>query len=276
MTEALSQKTDRLEYRLKQMRAIQKQFGVVNTLFGIHGKLTSEAKAPILAVSDDSLSRVLRIRRTYSDMYGFIEVCKKGDYEVPKTLARTVGSKPIIDIGAYNGNSAAYFASRYPDSRVLAIEPNSDNYKLLRMNAALYFGQISTFKAAVSPTKGPIERVAFGFNSGDNMLSSFLPASEGSSAYDTDSLTPTEIVDLVDGQDIGILKVDIEGAEKGFFEAPDIGELLTRTGILLIETHNQFVTGSSETVNSAALSSGMVLSPLSDHTQMYLSGDLSS
>ena len=36
----------------------------------------------------------------------------------------------IVDAGAYIGDTAAYFLSRFPDAQVVALEPNEESYIL--------------------------------------------------------------------------------------------------------------------------------------------------
>jgi len=40
--------------------------------------------------------------------------------------------------GANIGLTSVYFANRYPDARIFAIEPESENFRLLRLNSARY------------------------------------------------------------------------------------------------------------------------------------------
>ncbi|HET9174609.1 MAG TPA: FkbM family methyltransferase [Candidatus Saccharimonadales bacterium] len=274
MIETLAHKASRVDYRLKQLRALQHEFGAANALHGLYGKIFDETNAPTLTVTNPLLDHPLSLRRTYSDMWGFIEVCRNKDYAIPDQLMNSVHKKPIVDLGAYIGNTAAYFASTYRHSPVVAIEPLMDNYELLKANASAYAGQIATHKAAVSPNKGKVRRVPFGANTHDKMLSGFLPAADGNEVVDVDTFTPQDVVNVVDGQDIGILKVDIEGAERYFFDSPTIGELLQKTGILLIETHDQWVAGCSDTVHVASTEAGMQLSPLGSRTTMYVASAL--
>jgi hypothetical protein len=83
------------------------------------------------------------------------------------------------------------------------------------------------------------------------------------------TITPDEILESAQGNEIGILKVDIEGAERELFLSGAIDTLLRQAGVLLVETHDQFQPGASEAVYNAAIRSGMLASSANPHTEMY-------
>jgi FkbM family methyltransferase len=51
-----------------------------------------------------------------------------------KKEPRTVEVRTIVDVGANIGASVLYFASYFPDARIVAFEPFGDSYELLRRN----------------------------------------------------------------------------------------------------------------------------------------------
>ena len=42
----------------------------------------------------------------------------------------------MIDAGAYIGDSSAYFASKYPDLKIVALEPHPANYAMAKRNSS--------------------------------------------------------------------------------------------------------------------------------------------
>jgi hypothetical protein len=56
--------------------------------------------------------------------------------------------KVIIDAGANIGTSSIYFATRYPNAKVFAIEPEENNFTLLTKNTNRY-ANIIAIKAAI-------------------------------------------------------------------------------------------------------------------------------
>jgi FkbM family methyltransferase len=70
----------------------------------------------------------------------------------------------ILDIGAYCGYSAIYFAHRFPDAEIVCIEPPGANFDTLVANTAVH-ANIHCIPAAVWPTHAQV--VAAGHHSGD-------------------------------------------------------------------------------------------------------------
>jgi len=269
----------RVAYRVHQAHAIAEEFGVAKTVSAISGRFLGENNEIKIEWRNQKLRHPLHLRPTYSDLWGYIELFCQDAYTIPEYLDERVDGNVIIDIGAYNGASAAYFATRYPDSKVYAIEPNPDNYELLEKNTRPYGKQIEIIKAAASPSnhgayKRPLgtHKRSLGLKP-DNMLNAYMPKqSANGDGEEVPSISPYEIKTLRASSKlgrIGILKVDIEGAEKSLFESSEIDPLLQLVEILLIETHDIYVPGSKAAVQAAAIRNG--LSPLSfnKHTDIY-------
>jgi FkbM family methyltransferase len=55
----------------------------------------------------------------------------------------------VIDCGANVGYSTAYFLSRHPDCRVLAVEPDPENFLMLERNLHPYGSRVQLLQAGV-------------------------------------------------------------------------------------------------------------------------------
>lgn len=63
------------------------------------------------------------------------------------------GRKPlIIDCGANIGASVNWFAARYPQARIVAVEPSPENFTLLRLNTA--YLDVELHEAGIAATDG--------------------------------------------------------------------------------------------------------------------------
>jgi FkbM family methyltransferase len=58
------------------------------------------------------------------------DIFVKGDYDVPLPQVPT----SIVDLGAHVGLSVLRFHQRFPDARIVAVEPNPHNFEKLRRN----------------------------------------------------------------------------------------------------------------------------------------------
>ena len=89
-------------------------------------------------------SRTLLGKKVYLSSINevFVNHCYKFVSDNPKPI--------IIDCGANIGISVIYFKQFYPDSTVIAFEPDSSNFELLEKNvSAFQFSGVSLFKKAV-------------------------------------------------------------------------------------------------------------------------------
>src|ERR671933_37792 len=73
-------------------------------------------------------------RTSGSDIFGRWQVFGKRHLEIPLRDSPQL----IVDGGANVGYSSIYFADRYPDARIIAVEPDPENCALFRKNCSAY------------------------------------------------------------------------------------------------------------------------------------------
>ena len=120
--------------------------------------------------------------------------------------------KSILDCGANVGYSAVYFANKYPEAKIVAVEPESSNFKMLRYNT-LFYDNISCVQSAMWNNDCYIKIVDRGFDKWGFMT---YECDEN----DPQAMKATTVSKLIadfDLNEIDLLKVDIEGAEKEMF-----------------------------------------------------------
>src|SRR5262245_8086929 len=115
--------------------------------FGFHGvvlafrdrpaswRLPWETRGPTTRISRPGYGEPFTLRLRGSDLMTFFQVIVHKGYELPWS-----GPDPrvIVDAGANIGLSSIWFATQYPEAKVIAIEPNRDNFALLEENTAAY------------------------------------------------------------------------------------------------------------------------------------------
>ena len=153
------------------------------------------------------LGRPVILRPGAGDLAVFYEVFAERAYEVDEQDLPSQSVHLIVDCGAHIGFSALYFASRYPNARIAAIEPSPDNYDLLVKNTA-HESRIQRLCACV------------GESDGRRCLDTSGPAW---SHHLAEIGVPVDCLSLVSlrralGQPIDLLKVDVEGAEVGLLK----------------------------------------------------------
>jgi FkbM family methyltransferase len=177
-----------------------------------------------------SLLHPLYFRALSSDVYVIRQVLVEEEYACLKDLGAV---RFIVDCGANIGCSSAYFLSQFPNARLIAIEPDEDNFKMLERNLAPYGVRARALRAAVWADGGQRLRCVRG-EYRDGLDWSCTVVADGSG--DTVGVTISELLDTSGEQDIDLLKIDIEGAER-YILAPGRTGWLARVRDLCIELH---------------------------------------
>lgn len=132
----------------------------------------------------------------------------------------------LIDAGAYIGDTTAYFLSRFPTLKAVALEPNKLSFEQAKKNLAPYGERAALLQKALSATEGNVSFL--GKEMGAKIVDEHGDTVE---AVSLQSLLSSLSIDYVD-----ILKLDIEGAEREILEAP-ISPWLSKVGLIIVETH---------------------------------------
>jgi FkbM family methyltransferase len=137
--------------------------------------------------------------------------------------------KWMIDAGAYTGDTTAYFLSKFPDLKIVALEPNPPTFEMAVLNLKPYG------ERAVLLQKGLYVTDGVSFFSGDS-----TGASIGKSGFKIDCTTILFLIEKYSIPHIDILKMDIEGAEEAIFGSkPE--EWLNLVDMLMIEIHGSHI-----------------------------------
>ena len=157
--------------------------------------------------------------------------------------------KIIIDAGANIGLASLYFASMYPNAKIIAIEPERSNFNLLKKNITEY-ENITAIKTALWDDVLQINIIrpqwggTYGFQSFTNHNSN-----DGELVDKVTSTTLSNIMKEYHLKHIDLLKVDIEGAEKEVFN--DSGNWINQVDTIMIELHDRYKPGCSEAFYNA-------------------------
>jgi FkbM family methyltransferase len=173
----------------------------------------------------------LRFRPQTSDHSVFFQIFVHREY---RCLDNARDVNLIIDCGANVGYTSAYLLSRFPTARLIAIEPDPENYDMLQANLAPY-GRYRAIRSAI--WSHPAELVISGKELGGEWSRQVKPAGSADPA----TIPAIDIGTLLEesgSERISILKIDIEGAEAEVFSA-DCDGWLKRVDNLVIELHGE-------------------------------------
>jgi FkbM family methyltransferase len=190
----------------------------------------------------------LFLRASSSDREAFLEIFLELEYSCLDDLREP---RLIIDCGANAGYSSAYFLSRFPESRVIAVEPDSGNFALLSRNMAPYAGRASLVRAGVWSHSVPLVVTSDTFRDGREWARQVRPARDGE-AVDLQGVDIASLLASSGFERISLLKMDIEGAEAVVF-AGDCDAWLDKVDAMAIELHDDSSFGNATDVFFAAI-----------------------
>lgn len=143
----------------------------------------------------------------------------------------------IIDAGSNIGTSAIALANLFPQATIVAIEPSSRYMAMLRANTA-HLKNIRPVHAALAPTAG--QKIALRDH---GRVWGFSPMDAGHEPRVEEVLTTS--IDAIRDQypylELGLVKIDIAGAEKALFE--EAADQFADVPFVFAELHEHEVPG---------------------------------
>lgn len=179
-----------------------------------------------------------KLRIPSSDVSTYQQVFLNKEYEF---FANTE-PRVIIDAGANIGLASIYFANKYPKARIIAVEPESNNFELLRDNVAAY-ANVSAVQAALWNKNEEINLVDPGLGNWGFMTESKQSPESllRNTCHTVSAMTLDKIIDDYSLAEVNVLKVDIEGAEREVFS--DTSAWIEKIDSIIIELHEHLKTG---------------------------------
>lgn len=216
--------------------------------YGYRGLLLS-AKSRVLPpqsltrVKPPAFSETVLLRTRSSDIGTYHQIFIDSEYDVEIALTPEV----IIDAGANVGYTALYFSNKYPTAKILAIEPETSNFELLKQNVVSH-SNIVPIKAAIWRENTEIQISDPGVGNWGFRSRPLQDTQHGTDTYveTVQGITLNKLLADYAIETVDILKVDIEGAERDVFE--DASEWIDKVGVLMIELHDRITTGCTRAV----------------------------
>jgi FkbM family methyltransferase len=219
-------------------------------LLGYRGLLLA-AEARILGQEIEIGVRVpgyeqpLHLRLRSSDITLFQSIFLEHEYDIVLSQSPRV----IVDAGANVGFTSVWYANKYPNATIIAIEPEQRNFEILQKNIAGY-KNVKALRAALWKENKRVSMVDPGLGSWAFRVHDPEDRESPCDASLTEAFTLGHIMSLFGLAHIDILKVDIEGSEKEVFE--NSSTWIDRIGVIVIELHDRYKKGCSHAVWMAA------------------------
>jgi FkbM family methyltransferase len=223
----------------KGIASYYRRYGIRGVLAICAHRITGWPKQ--IRVRPPGLRDTIRVRMRTSDERVYEDTLLNEQYAFDLPFS----PRTIIDAGANIGTASLYFARKYPNATIIAVEAAPSNFALLSENVRAY--------SAITPV-----HAALWNRDGEITVSDADPATgaHGDWGFVTyrncgDKVRAVTMHTLM--QEFGIAaidvaKIDIEGAEQEVFE--DV-TWLDDTKCVMIELHDRFRAGCSEAVEPA-------------------------
>src|ERR1700736_2203486 len=213
----------RLPRRMVQALRLMLWLGPLQTLyFAIHRLLGTYCIS--LRVSGSATPLLCRPRD--SDIWVLWSAFFKRDCDCELPTSH----QTIIDGGANVGYVSVFLANKYPAARIVAVEVDPDNVEILRKNVRGY--NVDVVRGALWSShshflidKSGGKSFAFRIQEVSPEIPEALP-----------TLTIADLLGRLETADLGLLKLDIEGAEEALF-TENYEEWIDHVRALIVEVH---------------------------------------
>lgn len=212
-----------IRYKVRRIWRWSKQIGLLNAL---NFEMQQTFRRPVIAFRHKALNRLIYLRSSSSDIEVFEQVFIANEFDIALDSPAL-----IVDGGANCGLSAVYFATRFPTSKILAVEPSAENCAICRRNTAGLDVEVIQTAIWSSSTRLKIE------NPTDQAWSFHcVEAAED----DPNGFAAVDMQSLLSGRRCDLVKLDIEGAEVEIFRHPD---WLKDVSAIVVEIHSEEADG---------------------------------
>jgi FkbM family methyltransferase len=171
---------------------------------------------------------VITYRLNRGDIQGIREIFLDQAYRLPFACK---SSSCIVDLGANIGLTSVWLAKTYGADRIVAVEPDPSNARLVRANLLANGLNATVIEAAVASADG----TAFFQNNDESNLGRVATAGRPVKLV----AMSTVLAYFDDAQTVDVLKLDIEGGEQELLS----GDLtwLKRVGSIIAEFHPEVI-----------------------------------
>ena len=203
----------------------------------------------------------LLCRTSGADRWTLWHVFGRQHFDMPERWSPRL----IVDGGANVGYASVYFAGKYPDARIIAVEPNAENCKLFRKNCEAY-PHIELMQGALwsSNTDLTIENPT-GRSHAFRVMEVPSPTAQSFRGF-----TVADVLARSGEQYIDLLKLDVEGSEEQLFSS-NYDNWIGNIRRMMVETHGP---RRREVVSATAKDCGFSISRSGEYTVLDKETDL--
>lgn len=227
----------RMYFRIKWTYNMYKKLGIIEGTSLLFAFLL---KHPV-RVNVPGILHPIKIRAGTSDISVFGQIFVDEEYSFPTDIRPEL----IIDGGANVGYASIFFANKYKNAHIIAVEPEKSNIELLKENTS-YYPNIEIIESAIWNENTYLKVKDIGLGNWGFIVEKTKLSDIGAFK----AITIQTLLEESGYEKIDILKLDIEGSEKEIF-TNNYEDWLDKVSILIIELHDQMKSGCSNAFYSA-------------------------
>ena len=227
-----------MESILSRVNSSLKLISKTNLLSYVKLKFSFGKKVIRISINNNNIW----IRKNSTDLQVAIDSLT-GEFNVLKDYIDSDFSGVIIDAGGYIGSATLALKNLFPHAKIICIEPSLKNFQILKKNLSQIKDVQLIFGALVGIKRNKVvlkDRMTgnWGFSiASDTHDTSYKAELNEAPAYTISQLG-------VRIEDIGILKLDIEGGEYELFK--EDSKTLKKIPIIFVELHERIVRGTEK------------------------------
>lgn len=221
----------------------------------IENKFLHGSRQDLVTLFPISLDFPIYLRHNSSDVLVLNQVILKEEYRSVLTSSRV---KKILDIGANIGLTSLYLSKYLRNAEILAVEPDSSNYGLLKLNTQ-HLPQVRTLRASIWDKSTTLSILTQKGREWGSQVSD----RSGQSQHITPAIDITSLLKQIKWRSVDLVKIDVEGAEARIFEGDT--SWLMKVKKLYIEIHERYSPGSTELIISKTKAYGFKVSYEKEH-----------
>jgi FkbM family methyltransferase len=195
-------------------------------------------KNDMLALKKDNIE--ISLRKKSSDYEVFGQVFIRDEYQpvISYVIDNGIQINTIVDAGSNIGLTAVKLINKFPQARIICLEPDPQNYVQLKYNLKKYSNNIIALPDALWYKEEDLF-LDFGFRDGTDWSRS-VSNDSSSSEIAIKGISLNTLIQRYSLDTIDLLKIDIEGSEATLFRNENDLSFLDKVKIIAIEIHDEF------------------------------------
>jgi FkbM family methyltransferase len=184
----------------------------------------------LAAIGLRALAAPSYLRLGSTDWFVAEEVFLRDVYAVVRGAA-PADTRTIVDLGANVGLTLALWHSWWPQARMVAVEPDDDNLRVLARNVSPFVAQVQTVRACAVGAAREVQLDRHAGQAAYRLVAGGQAAGDSLPGRTVADILQTHAIDELD-----LLKCDIEGAEREVFSA--CAAWIGRVRCMVVEVHD--------------------------------------